>query len=103
MPTEPQTINAGKSMLNEDQASCELLYVKKLSDKKTAQLHTAGRQWGIPLQYWGMFDGHAGSGCAIMASKLLHGLIRDRLGDIAHLLENPTAAPPICLAKNGSP
>lgn len=38
-----------------------------------------------------------------MASKLLHRLIRDRLGEICHLLENPTSAPPICLAKNGSP
>uniref|UniRef100_A0A8C7STV6 Protein phosphatase, Mg2+/Mn2+ dependent, 1J n=1 Tax=Oncorhynchus mykiss TaxID=8022 RepID=A0A8C7STV6_ONCMY len=58
---------------------------------------------GIPLHYWGVFDGHAGSGCAIMASKLLHRLIRDRLGDVAHLLENPSVTPPICLAKNGSP
>lgn len=38
-----------------------------------------------------------------MASKLLHRLIRDRLGEIFHLLENPSSAPPICLAKNGSP
>lgn len=38
-----------------------------------------------------------------MASKLLHRLIRDRLGEICHLLENPNSAPPICLAKNGSP
>lgn len=38
-----------------------------------------------------------------MASKLLHRLIRDRLGEICHLLENPSSAPPICLAKNGSP
>lgn len=38
-----------------------------------------------------------------MASKLLHRLIRDRLGEIAHLLENPSNPPPICLAKNGSP
>lgn len=38
-----------------------------------------------------------------MASKLLHLLIRDRLGEICHLLENPNSAPPICLAKNGSP
>ncbi|XP_030586097.1 protein phosphatase 1H isoform X2 [Archocentrus centrarchus] len=30
-------------------------------------------------------------------------LIRDRLGEICHLLENPSSAPPICLAKNGSP
>lgn len=33
-PSLPRTINAGKSILNEDQASCELLYVNKLSDKK---------------------------------------------------------------------
>ncbi|CAB1314612.1 unnamed protein product, partial [Coregonus sp. 'balchen'] len=100
------TINAGKSMLNEDQASCELLYVKKLSNKKqrnSTLLEDNGDGTGIPLQYWGVFDGHAGSGCAIMASKLLHRLIRDRLGDIAHLLENPSVTPPICLAKNGSP
>lgn len=58
---------------------------------------------GIPLHFWGVFDGHAGSGAAIMASKLLHRLIRDRLGEIFHLLENPGSAPPICLAKNGSP
>lgn len=38
-----------------------------------------------------------------MASKLLHRLIRDRLGEICNLLENPTGVPPICLAKNGSP
>lgn len=38
-----------------------------------------------------------------MASRLLHRLIRDRLGEICHLLENPNSAPPICLAKNGSP
>uniref|UniRef100_A0A673ZQC7 Protein phosphatase, Mg2+/Mn2+ dependent, 1J n=1 Tax=Salmo trutta TaxID=8032 RepID=A0A673ZQC7_SALTR len=94
-----ETINAGKSMLNEDQASCELLYVKKLSSKKQRN-STLGH---LNCCYWGVFDGHAGSGCAIMASKLLHRLIRDRLGDIAHLLENPSVMPPICLAKNGSP
>ncbi|KAM9524445.1 protein phosphatase 1H-like [Salvelinus alpinus] len=101
-----ETINAGKSMLNEDQASCELLYVKRLSNKKqrnSTLLDDNGDGTGIPLQYWGVFDGHAGSGCAIMASKLLHRLIRDRLGDIAHLLENPSVTAPICLAKNGSP
>lgn len=38
-----------------------------------------------------------------MASKLLHRIIRDGLGEICHLLENPNSAPPICLAKNGSP
>ncbi|CDQ83123.1 unnamed protein product [Oncorhynchus mykiss] len=98
-----ETINAGKSMLNEDQASCELLYMNDKKQSNSTLLDDNGDGTGIPLQYWGMFDGHAGSGCAIMASKLLHRLIRDRLEDIAHLLENPSAALPICLANNGSP
>lgn len=38
-----------------------------------------------------------------MASKLLHRIIRDRLEEIFHLLEDPASVPPICLAKNGSP
>ncbi|MBN3307012.1 PPM1H phosphatase, partial [Amia calva] len=38
-----------------------------------------------------------------MASKLLHRLIRDRLKEILHLLEDPATPPPICLGKNGSP
>uniref|UniRef100_A0AAY4D234 PPM-type phosphatase domain-containing protein n=1 Tax=Denticeps clupeoides TaxID=299321 RepID=A0AAY4D234_9TELE len=112
-----EVINAGKSMLNEDQASCELLYVKKTTGKQRTSvlLDDSGVRLrnvvicflqdntGIPLHFWGVFDGHAGSGAAIMASKLLHRLIRDRLGDVAHLFENPSAAPPICLTKNGSP
>ncbi|KAF3856635.1 hypothetical protein F7725_017358 [Dissostichus mawsoni] len=100
-----EVINAGKSMLNEDQGCCEKLFVKKPSGKKrnSPLLEDNGDGTGIPMHYFGVFDGHAGSGAAIMASKLLHRLIRDRLGEICHLLENPTSAPPICLAKNGGP
>uniref|UniRef100_G3NP76 Protein phosphatase, Mg2+/Mn2+ dependent, 1J n=1 Tax=Gasterosteus aculeatus aculeatus TaxID=481459 RepID=G3NP76_GASAC len=112
-----EVINAGKSMLNEDQASCEKVFVKKPSGKhrNSSMLEDNGVSkvpghplkcldgTGIPLHFWGVFDGHAGSGAAIMASKLLHRLIRDRLGEVCHLLENPNCAPPICLAKNGSP
>ncbi|KAL2090818.1 hypothetical protein ACEWY4_013081 [Coilia grayii] len=102
-----EVINAGKSMLNEDQASCELLYVRKISDKKQHRtsmlLDDSGDTSGIPLHFWGVFDGHAGSGAALMASKLLHRIIRDRLCDVTHLLENSSTPPPICLAKNGSP
>ncbi|XP_061640990.1 protein phosphatase 1H isoform X2 [Phyllopteryx taeniolatus] len=99
-------INAGKSMLNEDQASCEKLFVRKPSGKQhnSTLLEDNGDGTGIPLYFWGVYDGHAGSGAAIMASKLLHRLIRDRLGEIFHLLNNHGGAPPpICLAKNGSP
>ncbi|XP_056434341.1 protein phosphatase 1H [Gadus chalcogrammus] len=100
-----EVINAGKSMLNEDQASCEKLFVKKPSGKHRSSplQEDTGDATGIPLHFWGVYDGHAGSGAAIAASKLLHRLIRDRLGEVAHLLENPASPPPICLAKNGSP
>uniref|UniRef100_A0A674MS77 Protein phosphatase, Mg2+/Mn2+ dependent, 1J n=1 Tax=Takifugu rubripes TaxID=31033 RepID=A0A674MS77_TAKRU len=100
-----EVINAGKSMLNEDQASCEKLFVKKPNSKhRNSTLLEDNRDGtGIPLHFWGVFDGHAGSGAAIMASKLLHRIIRDRLEEICHLLEDPAGVPPICLAKNGSP
>ncbi|KAA0712700.1 Protein phosphatase 1H [Triplophysa tibetana] len=101
-----EVINAGKSMLNEDQASFELLYVKKLSSKQqrcSMVLEDSGDTTGIPIHFWGVFDGHAGSGAALAASKLLHRIIRDRLCDVAHILENQNSPPPICLAKNGSP
>ncbi|XP_050968806.1 protein phosphatase 1H [Labeo rohita] len=101
-----EVINAGKSMLNEDQASCELLYIRKLSSKQQRSsmlLEDSGDTTGIPMHFWGVFDGHAGSGAALMASKLLQRIIRERLCDVAHLLENQNSPPPICLAKNGSP
>uniref|UniRef100_A0A9J8AEM7 Protein phosphatase, Mg2+/Mn2+ dependent, 1J n=1 Tax=Cyprinus carpio carpio TaxID=630221 RepID=A0A9J8AEM7_CYPCA len=101
-----EVINAGKSMLNEDQASCELLYIRKMSSKQqrcSMLLEDSGDTTGIPMHFWGVFDGHAGSGAALMASKLLQRIIRDRLCDVAHLLENQNSPPPICLAKNGSP
>uniref|UniRef100_A0A673JIF2 Protein phosphatase 1H-like n=1 Tax=Sinocyclocheilus rhinocerous TaxID=307959 RepID=A0A673JIF2_9TELE len=101
-----EVINAGKSMLNEDQASCELLYIRKMSSKQqrcSMLLEDSGDTTGIPMHFWGVFDGHAGSGAALMASKLLQLIIRDRLCDVAHLLENQNNPPPICLTKNGSP
>ncbi|XP_067316424.1 protein phosphatase 1H [Pseudorasbora parva] len=101
-----EVINAGKSMLNEDQASCELMYIRKLNSKQqrcSMLLEDGGDTSGIPMHFWGVFDGHAGSGAALMASKLLHRIIRDRLCDVVHLLENQNSPPPICLAKNGSP
>uniref|UniRef100_A0A8C2F119 Protein phosphatase, Mg2+/Mn2+ dependent, 1J n=1 Tax=Cyprinus carpio TaxID=7962 RepID=A0A8C2F119_CYPCA len=105
-----EVINAGKSMLNEDQAACELLIKtyyntpqKTKSSNRTTLTFLTCDTTGIPMHFWGVFDGHAGSGAALMASKLLHRIIRDRLCDVTHLLENQNNPPPICLAKNGSP
>uniref|UniRef100_A0A671MX67 Protein phosphatase 1H-like n=1 Tax=Sinocyclocheilus anshuiensis TaxID=1608454 RepID=A0A671MX67_9TELE len=96
-----EVINAGKSMLNEDQFCFMLLMVQKLHT--LSSFSSLQDTTGIPMHFWGVFDGHAGSGAALMASKLLQCIIRDRLCDVAHLLENQNSPPPICLAKNGSP
>ncbi|XP_043093741.1 protein phosphatase 1H-like [Puntigrus tetrazona] len=117
-----EVINAGKSALNEDQACCEVVLVKKkpigsltprklaASRRRSSILNSDGvgmlennNTTGIPMHFWGVFDGHAGSGAALMASKLLQRMILERLCDVCHLLENQNNPPPICLAKNGSP
>lgn len=43
-----------------------------------------------------MFDGHAGSGAAVMASKLLHLHICDQLRDLVDILQD-SSPPPLCL------
>uniref|UniRef100_A0A8C0H9V2 Protein phosphatase, Mg2+/Mn2+ dependent 1J n=1 Tax=Chelonoidis abingdonii TaxID=106734 RepID=A0A8C0H9V2_CHEAB len=48
------------------------------------------------FHYWGLFDGHAGSGAAVMASKLLHLHICDQLRDLVDILQD-SSPPPLCL------
>ncbi|KAJ7331782.1 hypothetical protein JRQ81_013962 [Phrynocephalus forsythii] len=93
--------NAGKSQHNEDQACCEAVFVERRSARnnpigKEAPGESEGGAKGLYLYYWGLFDGHAGSGAAIMASKLLHFHIRDQLRDLVDILHDPLP-PPICL------
>ncbi|XP_008108052.1 protein phosphatase 1J isoform X2 [Anolis carolinensis] len=97
-----EVINAGKSQHNEDQACCEAVFVEKRRGPRTnpAPKETSGDleegSKGLCFYYWGLFDGHAGSGAAIMASKLLHFHIRDQLRDLVDILQDPSP-PPICL------
>ncbi|ETE70630.1 Protein phosphatase 1J, partial [Ophiophagus hannah] len=111
-------INAGKSQHNEDQACCEAVFVEKRDTLRnnpgpkgiSGESEVSGEQlvdqslfhsWGskgLYFYYWGLFDGHAGSGAAIMASKLLHFHIRDQLQDLVDILQD-SSAPPICLQK----
>lgn len=105
-----EVINAGKSLSNEDQATCRPVILKKRTsidedwvflcqneDKQTQE---------IMATYWGLFDGHGGPTAAIQASKHLHHCIKDQLEDIFDIIGNPTAAsPPMRLGEqngNGS-
>uniref|UniRef100_A0A8B9IZ70 Protein phosphatase, Mg2+/Mn2+ dependent 1H n=1 Tax=Amazona collaria TaxID=241587 RepID=A0A8B9IZ70_9PSIT len=113
-----EVINAGKSTHNEDQASCEVLFVKKkagganstpnknsskrrssLPNGEGLQLKDNSDTDGINLYYWSLFDGHAGSGAAVVASKLLQHHILEQLQDIVDILRNTAVLPPTCLGE----
>lgn len=75
-----ETINSGKSIyVNEDQAS---IHVTALSVSDTDKESTSL----ISYVMFGVFDGHAGTGAAMMASHTLHKHIRDKFKNIRHFL-----------------
>uniref|UniRef100_A0A4X2M1R6 Protein phosphatase, Mg2+/Mn2+ dependent 1H n=2 Tax=Vombatus ursinus TaxID=29139 RepID=A0A4X2M1R6_VOMUR len=114
-----EVINAGKSTHNEDQASCEVLSVKKkpgvitstpnrnssakrrssLPNGEGLQLKENSDTDGISFHYWSLFDGHAGSGAAVVASRLLQHHIVEQLQDIIDILKNSAVLPPTCLGE----
>uniref|UniRef100_A0A8C6SFE5 Protein phosphatase, Mg2+/Mn2+ dependent, 1H n=1 Tax=Neogobius melanostomus TaxID=47308 RepID=A0A8C6SFE5_9GOBI len=108
-----EVINAGKSALNEDQACCELLHVKRRrhspmarrrsslpnGDGLAQQENTDSSPEDLPFHYWALFDGHAGSGVAVMASHLLHHHIALHLQEVMDILVSPSLATPICLGE----
>ncbi|XP_076860907.1 protein phosphatase 1H-like [Brachyhypopomus gauderio] len=116
-----EVINAGKSALNEDQACCEVLTVKRrpggsstpsraLTAKRRSSLPNGeglGRRdgsqetAGLVFHYWALFDGHAGSGAALVASKLLHRHIVAQLQEVVELVRNPASLPPTVLGEEG--
>ncbi|XP_065447514.1 protein phosphatase 1J isoform X2 [Chrysemys picta bellii] len=97
-----EVINAGKSQHNEDQACCEVVVVdRRCSPRcnpapKECTGEAEGGRKDLCFHYWGLFDGHAGSGAAVMASKLLHLHIRDQLRDLVDILQD-SSPPPLCL------
>ncbi|XP_053741260.1 protein phosphatase 1H isoform X1 [Synchiropus splendidus] len=114
-----EVINAGKSTLNEDQACCEVLVLKKrpsgsstpsrvaLSRRRSSlpngeslglreNLDNAGE---LTFHYWALFDGHAGSGAAVVASRLLHHHIALHLQEVMEILCTPTLLAPTCLGE----
>ncbi|RXN00211.1 Protein phosphatase 1H [Acipenser ruthenus] len=110
-----EVINAGKSSLNEDQACCEVVVVKKTSGVPSTpnKNSTAKRRSSLPngeglqlkedadlegltLHYWALFDGHAGSGAAVVASKVLLQKITEQLQDVLDVIKNTAVRPPAC-------
>lgn len=65
---------------------------------KPSHLSPQGRK-GFYFHYWALFDGHAGSGAAVMASKRLHLHICEQLRDLVDILQDPSP-PPICLPQD---
>lgn len=84
-----EAINAGKSLRNEDQASFHR-GVLRTQDAPEEDLE-CDREWEIPYVYFGIFDGHAGSGCAVTAANELHQMVHKKLmGILHHLVPNAT-------------
>lgn len=90
-----EAINAGKSVRNEDQAAFHrgVLRTSDL-DLDPPDLDPDGDldRLEIPYVYFGMFDGHAGSGCAVAAANDLHQVLHFRLMEVLRhlvLVRNP--------------
>ncbi|KAG8439511.1 hypothetical protein GDO86_005638, partial [Hymenochirus boettgeri] len=112
-------INAGKSTHNEDQACCEVMFVKKKTGVQSTPIKTSAskRRASLPngeglqlkenqeadeitFHYWALFDGHAGAGAAVVASKLLQHHVTEQLQDIIDILKNSAVLPPTCLGED---
>ncbi|XP_060764662.1 protein phosphatase 1H [Neoarius graeffei] len=123
-----EVINAGKSALNEDHACCEVVELRKRpadpaspsytpTNRRRASLPTREsldskedsliqeslhEEEDLYFHYWALFDGHAGSGAAIFASKLLHLHIEEQLQSVLEILQKPSLQPPTFLGEETS-
>lgn len=100
VPEEPATADGAgcqcRAGTHEAEAEPPLLTVCFLTAlAEPSSLSPQGRK-GFYFHYWALFDGHAGSGAAVMASKRLHLHICEQLRDLVDILQDPSP-PPICL------
>lgn len=54
---------------------------------------------GLVFHYWALFDGHAGSGAAVVAARLLQHHIACQLQAVIEILRNLTLAPPTVMGE----
>ncbi|CAL8118760.1 unnamed protein product [Orchesella dallaii] len=79
-----ETINSGKSKVNEDQARMHAGFVKLEIEDGESEI----KEVKIPYFYFGVFDGHAGPGAAVAAAARLHLIIEDKLTEVGcHLCQ----------------
>ncbi|GAB6029330.1 hypothetical protein CHUAL_005097 [Chamberlinius hualienensis] len=83
-----ETINAGKSLRNEDQATVHIGILRKTTNENGEDIPYNPQDpfLSLPYVYFGMFDGHAGTGASVAASNTLHHIIHEKLTSIVHLL-----------------
>ncbi|TNN67388.1 Protein phosphatase 1H [Liparis tanakae] len=70
-------------------------------------LDTGGPTWSgtrdsaesLTFHYWAMFDGHAGSGAAVVASRLLHHHIALHLQEVMEIVCSPNLPAPTCFGE----
>ncbi|XP_078066003.1 protein phosphatase 1M-like [Mustelus asterias] len=93
-----EVINAGKSILNEDQATCRPMFLRKAMDIEEEWVLLCPDEdtpaQGLAATYWGLFDGHNGPLAAILASEQLHHCIREQLEEILDVISGPCNVPP---------
>ncbi|XP_026105412.1 protein phosphatase 1H-like [Carassius auratus] len=112
-----EVINAGKSPLNEDQACCEVIELRRRpADPSSPSYTPLRRRSSLPsadllepihstevkelnFHYWALFDGHGGSGAAVFTAKFLHLHIEEQLQEVLEILQNPSLQPPTCLGE----
>lgn len=89
-----ETINSGKSLyVNEDQASMHItaLTITDPVASVSSDNPSPSPPTTIPYVLFGVFDGHAGYGAAIMAAHTVHRHIKDKLNTVKHFLAREQA------------
>lgn len=83
-----ETINAGKSVRNEDQAVVLIGLLRRVNSEQNDNMSgkTEDPCQSLPYVYFAVFDGHAGAGASVAACNTLHKIIQDKLSDVLDLL-----------------
>lgn len=90
-----ETINAGKSVRNEDQAAIHVGILRGGTSNDAGiedSNHANCLEQSLPYFYFALFDGHAGAGAAVAASNTLHLIVHEKLLAILDLLLELTSS-----------